>query len=87
MCSKKSFAKRLYIRGTSIIEYIDAFNKIILNLEDINVKIDDEDKLIIFLSSLPESCGHFVDILLYRKQMAVVKDVKKAIDEFLINCY
>ena len=49
----------------------------ILDLEDINVKIEDEDKSIILLSSLPPSYEHFVDTLLYREQSLTMQVVKE----------
>ena len=73
--TKKSMAKRLAtkkklytlrIEEVSLISYhIDAFNKIILDLEDINVKIDAEDKAMILLCSLPSSYKHLVDTPMY----------------------
>lgn len=45
--------------------YINAFNKIILDLKDIIVKIEDKDKAIILSSSLCPSYELFVDNLIY----------------------
>ncbi|KAH9779746.1 hypothetical protein KPL71_007826 [Citrus sinensis] len=73
-----STKKRLYTlqmeEGSSLTIHIDAFNKIILDLEDINVKIEDENKAIILLSSLPHSYEHFVDTLLYGRQSLTMQD-------------
>lgn len=44
-------------------DHIDEFNKFCLDLENINVKYDDEDKALVLLHSLPRSYEYFVDIL------------------------
>ncbi|KAH9752684.1 hypothetical protein KPL71_014795 [Citrus sinensis] len=87
--TKKSLTKRLSTKkrlytlqmeeGSSLTTHIDAFNRIILDLEDINVKIEDEDKAIILLSSLPSSYEHFVDTLLYGRQSLAMQDFKEAL--------
>ncbi|KAH9685181.1 Integrase catalytic domain-containing protein [Citrus sinensis] len=65
--------------GNSLANHIDNFNTIILDLEDINVKLEDEDKAIILLSSLPLSYEHFVDTLLYGRQLITMADVKDSL--------
>lgn len=87
--TKKSLTKRLSTKkrlytlqikeGTSLATYVDAFNKIILDLEDINVKIEDENKVIIFISFLPPSYEHFVDTLMYGRQTLTMQDVKEVL--------
>ncbi|KAH9781363.1 Integrase catalytic domain-containing protein [Citrus sinensis] len=87
---KKSLAKRLYMKmklytfsmkeGTSMRDHVDEFNKLILDLENVNVMLEDEDRALILLSSLPDSYEHFVDTLLYGRQTLTLKDVKNALE-------
>lgn len=65
--------------GSSISYHINAFNKMILDLEDINVKIDDKDKAMILLYSLPSSYNHLVDTLIYRRQTLTIVNVKETL--------
>lgn len=65
--------------GSSITDHIDAFNKIILDLEDINVKIDDQDKAMILLYSLVSSYENLVDTLMYGKQTLSMVDVTETL--------
>ncbi|KAH9743695.1 hypothetical protein KPL70_003390 [Citrus sinensis] len=87
---KKSLAKRLYMKrklytfsmkeGTAMRDHVDEFNKLILDLENVNVMLEDEDRALILLSSLPDSYEHFVDTLLYGRQTLTLKDVKNALE-------
>jgi len=45
---------------TTVLEHPDFFNKIISELLAVDVKIDEEDKALILLSSLPESYDHII---------------------------
>lgn len=50
-----------------LTEQLNMFNKLILDLENINVTISDEDQsLLILLCALPRSHAHFKENLLYR---------------------
>ena len=53
------------VEGTPIQSHLDEFNSIILDLENIDVKIDDEDKVVLLVVSLPSTYKHFKEIMLY----------------------
>nr|GEU48166.1 retrovirus-related Pol polyprotein from transposon TNT 1-94 [Tanacetum cinerariifolium] len=81
----KSLANKLYLKkklyafymsaGRKISEHIDEFNKIVLDLENIKVKFEDEDLALLLLTSLPASFEHFVDTLLYGREALTLRDV------------
>ncbi|KAH9648136.1 hypothetical protein KPL70_025471 [Citrus sinensis] len=90
MFLKKSLAKRLYMKrrlytfsmkeGTTMKDHLNEFNKLILDLENVSINLEDEDRALILLSSLPDSYEHFVDTLLYGRQTLTLKDVKSALE-------
>ncbi|GJY43426.1 retrovirus-related pol polyprotein from transposon TNT 1-94 [Tanacetum coccineum] len=81
----KSFANKLYLKkklytfympvGRKISEHIDEFNKIVLDLANLEVKFEDEDLALLLLTSLPASYEHFVDTLLYGREALALEDV------------
>nr|GFA77124.1 retrovirus-related Pol polyprotein from transposon TNT 1-94 [Tanacetum cinerariifolium] len=77
--NKKAHSKKLYTfymsAGRKISEHIDEFNKIVLDLENIKVKFEDEDLALLLLTSLPASFEHFVDTLLYGREALTLRDV------------
>nr|GEY61878.1 retrovirus-related Pol polyprotein from transposon TNT 1-94 [Tanacetum cinerariifolium] len=81
---KKPLANKLYLKklytfymptGRKIFEHIDEFNKIVLDLANIEVKFQDEYLALLLLTSLPASYQHFVDTLLYRREALTLEDV------------
>jgi hypothetical protein len=69
LANKLRLKKRLYTirmsKGTSMQSHLNEFNSIIVDLESLDVKIDDEDKAILLVVSLPPSFKHFKEIMLY----------------------
>ncbi|GKC14496.1 zinc finger, CCHC-type containing protein [Tanacetum coccineum] len=82
---EKSLANKLYLKkklytfympaGQKISEHIDEFNKIVLDLANIEVKFEDEDLALLLLTSLPASYEHFVDTFLYGWEALTLEDV------------
>ena len=67
--------------GRSVEDQMDEFNKIIDNLANVDVKIEDEDQAVKLLSSLPKSFEHFVDVMLYgRMQTLTMEKMKVALN-------
>lgn len=90
LCLKKSLANRLYLKktlytihmedGKDLRRHMDDFNKIILDLKNIDIMIDEEDHAILLLSSLPKTYDHFVDTMLYEKESLTIAEVKSALN-------
>jgi hypothetical protein len=51
--------------GTSIQSHLNEFNSIYVDLKSLDMKIDDEDKAILLVVSLPPTFKHFKEIMLY----------------------
>ncbi|GKE32656.1 retrovirus-related pol polyprotein from transposon TNT 1-94 [Tanacetum coccineum] len=83
--SNKSLANKLYMKKKpytfymsaerKISEHIDEFNKIILDLENIEVTFEDEYLALLLLTSLPASYKHFVNTYLYGREALTLEDV------------
>nr|GEY93309.1 retrovirus-related Pol polyprotein from transposon TNT 1-94 [Tanacetum cinerariifolium] len=72
---KKKFYTFYMLTGQKISEHIDEFNKIVINLVNIEVKFEDEDLALLLLTYLPASHEHFVDTLLYGREELTLEDV------------
>ena len=87
---KKYLANKLYLKkqlytlkmddNKELRKHLDAFNKIVLDLDNIGVNIEEEDQAIILLSSLPKQYEHFVDTILYGKDTLTMSEVRAALN-------
>ena len=74
----KTLTQKLYLKqklyglkmqqGLDLADHINVFNQLIANLGKVDEKIDDEDKAIILLCSLPGFYEHLVTTLTYGKE-------------------
>ncbi|KAI3414477.1 uncharacterized protein J3R85_016223 [Psidium guajava] len=87
---KKSLTSRLYLKqrlytlkmreGTPVQEHLDEFNKIVLDMKNLDIKLDDEDQALIVLCSLPASYENFVNSMLYGRESITLEDVKASLN-------
>ena len=82
----KLFLKRclfgLHVKeGTSLKDHLDELNSILMELRDIDVKIEDEDASMILLASLPPLYESFVNSLSVGKECVTMKEVKSSLSQ------
>ncbi|KAK3030465.1 hypothetical protein RJ639_039150 [Escallonia herrerae] len=66
--------------GTSITDHVDEYNKVILDLQSIDIKIEDEEKTLLLLCSLPPSYEHLGITLLYGNDIISTEEVETVIN-------
>jgi hypothetical protein len=87
----KSLTNRLYLKkqlyelkmddDIDVRDHLNKFNKCVTELLNVDVKIEDEDKAIMLLSSLPKSYETLVTTLLVGKSTLTVNEVSTALLE------
>lgn len=80
MCTNKLFfKKRLYslkmTETSRLSEHLNEFNMIVTQLLSLHVKMEDEDKELLFFSSLPPSYEHLVTTLIYGKDTLEIDEI------------
>ncbi|KAM2496278.1 hypothetical protein ACFX1W_036168 [Malus domestica] len=76
---KKKLYRFQYKECTKMIRHLDAFNKLIADLLNLDEDIKDEDKALILLNSLPDSYEHFVTTIMHGKKTVKFEDVSNAL--------
>ena len=65
--------------GTPLRDHLENLNKILLDLRNVEVKVEDEDAALILLVSLPESYENFVESFMTGKETLSLEDVRSAL--------
>jgi len=80
---RKLFSFR-YVEGTSMPEHLNNLNKILADLQNLEVAIADEDKDVVLINSLPDTYEHLATTLMYGKDTLRFDDVSNALtnDEY-----
>ena len=82
LANKLRLKERLFTlrmsEGTSIQSHLDEFNSLVIDLENQDVTIDDEDKAVLLICSLPPSYRHFKEIMLYGNYVTLYFDDVKS---------
>uniref|UniRef100_A0A803PEB7 Retrovirus-related Pol polyprotein from transposon TNT 1-94 n=1 Tax=Cannabis sativa TaxID=3483 RepID=A0A803PEB7_CANSA len=85
----KILRKALYsfkmMEDKSVAEQIDEFNKLIMDLKNIGVAIEDEDQALLLLISLPNSFGQFKDTMLCGRGSITLDGVESTFDSKELN--
>ena len=63
--------------STPILQYLNAFNRIFSDLLALEVKLEEEDKTLLLLSSLPSSYDHLATTIMYDKETLELEDVRQ----------
>lgn len=68
-----------YKEGISMFEHLSDFNNILVVLQNLDVVIEDKDKALLLLNSLPETYEHLTTTLLYGKGEIKFDDVSSTL--------
>ncbi|KAK2414619.1 alpha carbonic anhydrase [Trifolium repens] len=78
LAHKQLLKQQLYffrmVENKSVVEQLTEFNKIIDDLANVDVNLEDEDKAFHLLCALPKSYEHLKDALLYGKEGTITLD-------------
>jgi len=82
----KSLSNKLFMKNqlynlwmkkdTSILQHLNTFNRILSDLLALEVKLEEEDKTLMLLSSLPLSYDHLPTTIIYGKKTLELKDIR-----------
>ena len=83
LSNKLFMKKQLYSlrmkEGTSILAHLNTFNRIVSDLLALEVQLEEEDKALLLLCSLPSSYDHLATTIMYGKETLELEDVRQVL--------
>lgn len=76
---KRKFFSFRYVEGTSMPEHLNNLNKILVDLQNLEVEIANEDKTMMLINSLPDTYEHLATTLMYGKDTLRFDDLSNAL--------
>ncbi|CAE6218056.1 unnamed protein product [Arabidopsis arenosa] len=78
LLKRRLFALRMQ-EGTPLKDHLDQLNSVLLELRNIDVKVEDEDAALLLLVSLPLSYENFVESFIVNKVTVTLEEVRSAL--------
>ena len=66
--------------GSSLTSHLSTFKELVYNLENMDVKYEEDDLALFLLSSLPDSYSHFCDTIMYSRDTLVLDNLITVLD-------
>jgi hypothetical protein len=66
--------------GMPLCDHLNEFNKILIDLENIDVQVNDGDQALVLLCLLPDLFDNFVNSMFYGRDTSSVADIKFALN-------
>ena len=63
--------------GILVLQHLNTFNQILTDLLALEVKLEEKDKTLLLLSSLPHSYDDLATTIMYEKETLELKDVRR----------
>ncbi|GJU78110.1 hypothetical protein Tco_1275180 [Tanacetum coccineum] len=76
-CCPKTAA--LPLEGSSLKEHLDVLKSFLMDLKNVEVKIEDEDATLVLLVSLPHSFESFVNSFVVDKDTITLEDIRSSL--------
>ena len=82
---KKQLSNLQIKEDMPILQHSNAFNKILSDLLALEVKLEEEDKSLLLLSSLPSSYDHLATTIMYGKETLQLEDIRQMLQNELMK--
>ena len=64
---------------------LDEYKTLVMDLENLDIKVDKKDKVVILLNFLPKSLKNFKETLKYRREKIWIDDIQNALNAKLVD--